>query len=232
MSELTSPLILLNPDDNVAVACRGLAIGTDTGAVAPVAPIPLGHKMARYLADRLVARRRHPERCRAEQQPLARQQGRWADHHSRDRCRAKSGSTRLEAVYEYAEQVTERGFVFMDTPGYDPVAVTGQIAGGCNIVAFTTGRGSTTGYKPAPTIKLSTNTPMFDRMSDDMDINCGGIIEGTETIEQSGEHIFRRLLAIASGERTFSEQYDDGDNEFGPWQIGAVMWPCPANDGR
>jgi galactarate dehydratase len=136
---------------------------------------------------------------------------------------AKSGSARLEAVYEYAEQVRSRGFVFMDTPGYDPVAVTGQIAGGCNLVAFTTGRGSTTGYKPVPTIKLATNTPMFERMSDDMDIDCGGIVTGAETIEQVGARIFARMLAVASGERTFSEQYDYGDNEFVPWHVGAVM---------
>ena len=135
---------------------------------------------------------------------------------------AKSGSTQLEAVYEYAEPVTARGFVFMDTPGYDPIAVTGQIAGGCNIVAFTTGRGSTTGYKPAPTLKLATNTPMFERMADDMDIDCGGVVSGEETIEQAGERIFGIILAVASGARTFSEQYDYGDNEFVPWQLGAI----------
>ena len=136
---------------------------------------------------------------------------------------AKSGSTRLEAVYEYAERVSARGFVFMDTPGYDPIAVTGQIAGGCNVVAFTTGRGSTTGYKPAPTVKIATNTPMYRRMSDDMDIDCGGIVDGTDTIEAAGERIFRDMLAIASGRRTKSEDHGYGDNEFVPWQVGAVM---------
>ena len=136
---------------------------------------------------------------------------------------AKSGTTRLEAVYEYAERVTARGFVFMDTPGYDPVAVTGQIAGGCTILAFTTGRGSTTGYKPVPTIKLATNTPMYERMSDDMDLDCGGIVSGAETVEQAGERIFRHLLAVASGQRTLSEQFGYGDSEFVPWQVGAVM---------
>ncbi|MGI3901374.1 MAG: UxaA family hydrolase [Janthinobacterium lividum] len=136
---------------------------------------------------------------------------------------AKSGSTRLEAVYEYAEPVTARGFVFMDTPGYDPIAVTGQIAGGCNVVAFTTGRGSTTGYKPAPTIKIATNTQMYRRMVDDMDIDCGGIVDGSDTIEAAGERIFRDMIAIASGERTKSESHGYGDNEFVPWQVGAVM---------
>ena len=136
---------------------------------------------------------------------------------------AKGGSSRLEAVYEYAEPVTARGFVFMDTPGYDPVAVTGQVAGGCNVVCFTTGRGSTSGWKPAPTIKLATNTPMYRRMSEDMDLDCGGIVSGEETVEQCGERIFRHVLAVASGARTRSEEFSYGDNEFVPWQMGAVM---------
>ena len=136
---------------------------------------------------------------------------------------AKSGSSRLEAVYEYAEQVDTNGFVFMDTPGYDPVAVTGQIAGGCNLIVFTTGRGSTVGYKPVPCIKLATNTPMYQHMAEDMDINCGTIITGEETIEQVGERIFQKILDIASGERSLSEGLDYGDNEFVPWQVGAVM---------
>ncbi len=136
---------------------------------------------------------------------------------------AKSPQSRLEAVYEYAEPITARGFVFMDTPGYDPAAVTGQVAGGCTVICFTTGRGSTSGFKPAPCIKIATNTPMFERMSDDMDLDCGGIVEGTETIEAAGERIFARILAVASGERTLSEQFDYGDSEFVPWQVGAVM---------
>ncbi|TAM56393.1 altronate dehydratase [bacterium] len=136
---------------------------------------------------------------------------------------AKSGTTPLQAVYEYAEPITEHGFVFMDTPGYDPVAVTGQVAGGANVICFTTGRGSTSGFKPAPCIKLATNTPMYERMSDDMDLNCGGIVTGDESIEQVGHRIFEHILAVASGERTRSEEYDYGDNEFVPWQLGAVM---------
>jgi galactarate dehydratase len=135
----------------------------------------------------------------------------------------KSGSCRLEAVYEYAERVTKHGFVFMDTPGYDAVAVTGQIAGGCNMLCFTTGRGSTTGYKPVPCIKLATNTPLYGRMSEDMDLDCGGIVTGEKTIEEIGTLIFDKMLLVASGERTFSEQNDYGDHEFVPWQIGAVM---------
>lgn len=135
----------------------------------------------------------------------------------------KSGTARLEAVYEYAESITKRGFVFMDTPGYDPVAVTGQIAGGCNLLCFTTGRGSTTGYKPVPGIKLSTNTPMYERMSEDMDLDCGGIITGKQSVEEVGRLIFEKMITVASGERVFSEVYDYGDNEFVPWQVGAVM---------
>lgn len=136
---------------------------------------------------------------------------------------SKSGTTTLNAVYEYAEQVDTPGFVFMDTPGYDPVAVTGQIAGGCNIVCFTTGRGSTSGYKPAPCLKIATNTPMYERMADDMDINCGGIVTGDDTVEAAGERIFRSIIETASGTPTLSEQQNYGNNEFVPWQVGAIM---------
>lgn len=135
---------------------------------------------------------------------------------------AKGGSMPLKAVYEFAETVTEPGFVFMDTPGYDPVAVTGQVAGGCNVICFTTGRGSVSGFKPSPCIKIATNTDMYEHMKEDMDLNCGGIVTGDETIEQSGERIFEQILAVASGQKTLSEIYDYGDNEFVPWQVGAV----------
>jgi altronate hydrolase len=135
---------------------------------------------------------------------------------------AKGGTTALTAVYEYAEQVTEKGFVFMDTPGYDPVSATGQVAGGANILAFTTGRGSAYGCKPTPSIKLATNTPMYTQMIDDMDINCGDIIDGV-SIEAKGREIFEMLLRVASGERSKSEQFGYGDAEFVPWTIGATM---------
>lgn len=136
---------------------------------------------------------------------------------------AKGGTSRLNAVYEYAEKVTERGLVFMDTPGYDPIAVTGQVAGGANLIAFTTGRGSVSGFKPAPSLKLASNSEMYRRMSEDMDIDCGTIITGDETIEALGKRIFALLIATASGEATRSEQLDYGDNEFVPWQVGAIM---------
>ena len=136
---------------------------------------------------------------------------------------AKGGMSRLNAVYEYAEKVTEPGLVFMDTPGYDPVAVTGQVAGGANLVAFTTGRGSVSGFKPAPTLKLATNSEMFRHMDEDMDIDCGTVVTGTETIEALGHRIFDLMIATASGQPTCSEELGYGDNEFVPWQVGAIM---------
>ena len=136
---------------------------------------------------------------------------------------AKAGSTNLVDVVGYAEPVTAKGFVFMDTPGYDPVSATGQVAGGANMICFTTGRGSVFGCKPAPSIKLATNTPLFKRMPDDMDINCGGIIDGVETVEECGKRIFDLILRVASGEKSKSEALGFGDDEFAPWQIGAVV---------
>jgi altronate hydrolase len=136
---------------------------------------------------------------------------------------AKAGSTNLVDVVRYAEAITARGFVFMDTPGYDPVSATGQVAGGANLVCFTTGRGSVFGCVPAPSSKLATNTPMYQRMSDDMDVNCGGIVDGTETVEACGRRIFELILKTASGERSKSEALGFGEAEFAPWQLGAVM---------
>jgi altronate hydrolase len=136
---------------------------------------------------------------------------------------AKAGSTNLVDVVNYAEAITAKGFVFMDTPGYDPVAATGQVAGGANLVCFTTGRGSVFGCKPAPSIKLATNTPMFTRMEDDMDINCGTIIDGAESVEQCGQRIFELMLKTASGAPTKSEGFDFGAAEFAPWVQGATM---------
>jgi altronate hydrolase len=136
---------------------------------------------------------------------------------------AKGGSTNLVGVYKYAEPITTKGFAFMDSPGYDPCSITGEVASGCNLVCFTTGRGSVYGNKPVPSIKMATNTPMYDHMAEDMDIDCGTIIDGTETIEELGSHIFQRMLAVAGGEKTKSEELGFGDAEFVPWQIGAQM---------
>ena len=135
---------------------------------------------------------------------------------------AKGGTTTLTGVYHYAEPVTAKGFVYMDTPGYDPVSATGQVAGGANILAFTTGRGSAYGCKPVPSMKLATNTDVYRRMLDDMDINCGDVLDGI-SIEDKGREIFEQLLRVASGERTKSEALGYGDAEFVPWQIGATM---------
>src|SRR5271157_4688907 len=135
---------------------------------------------------------------------------------------AKGGTTALNEVYKYAEPVTAKGFVFMDTPGYDPVSATGQVAGGANVLAFTTGRGSAYGCKPTPSVKLATNNDVYRRMIEDMDINCGDVVDGV-SIAEKGREIFDKILAVASGERTKSELLGYGDAEFTPWQIGATM---------
>jgi altronate hydrolase len=136
---------------------------------------------------------------------------------------AKGGSTKLVGVYRYAEPITTKGFAFMDSPGYDPCSITGEVASGCNLVCFTTGRGSVYGNKPVPSIKMATNTPIYQHMVEDMDINCGTIVDGTESLEQVGERIFHKMLAVASGEKTKSEKLGFGDAEFVPWQVGAQM---------
>jgi altronate hydrolase len=136
---------------------------------------------------------------------------------------AKAGSTPLTEVVDYAKPITKKGFVFMDSPGYDPVSATGQIASGCHIIVFTTGRGSAFGSKPAPTIKLATNTALYEKMPDDMDINCGDIITAGVSLQAKGEEILEAILRVASGEKSKSEALGLGDNEFVPWQVGAVM---------
>jgi len=134
----------------------------------------------------------------------------------------KGGTTPLQAVYEYAEPIDTPGFVFMDSPGYDPVAATGQIASGANLICFTTGRGSMFGSKPAPTIKLASNSPMYRRLEEDMDINCGLVLDGELSVAQMGERIFEHILRAASGEPTKSELLGLGDHEFVPWHVGIV----------
>jgi altronate hydrolase len=136
---------------------------------------------------------------------------------------AKGGTTNLQAVYEYAQAVTAHGFVYMDTPGYDPVSATGQVAGGANLICFTTGRGSAYGCAPAPSLKLSTNSALWRKQEDDIDLNCGEIIDGSSTVAEMGQRIFERLLATASGAKSKSEAHGYGQNEFVPWQVGAVM---------
>jgi len=135
---------------------------------------------------------------------------------------AKAGQADLQAVYEYAEPVTDHGLVFMDTPGYDPVSVTGIVAGGATVVCFTTGRGSVFGCRPTPSIKLATNTEMYQRMAGDMDLNCGRIADGTAELSQVGDEIFELIIAVASGRQTVSEELGIGQEEFVPWQLGTV----------
>ena len=136
---------------------------------------------------------------------------------------AKCGTTNLQAVYEYAEKVDVHGFVYMDTPGYDPVSATGQVAGGANLICFTTGRGSAYGCAPSPSLKLATNTALWEKQSDDIDINCGEIVDGGTSVQAMGQVIFERMLTCASGESSKSELHGYGQNEFVPWQLGAVM---------
>ena len=136
---------------------------------------------------------------------------------------AKSGTTNLVEVYEYAQAVKARGLVFMDTPGYDPVSATGQVAGGANLICFTTGRGSAYGCAPSPSLKLATNSALWAKQEEDMDINCGEIIDGKASIQEMGQRIFELVLATASGELSKSEKHGYGQNEFVPWQVGAVM---------
>ena len=135
---------------------------------------------------------------------------------------AKAGSTAMTEVYQYAEPVTAKGFVVMDTPGFDPVSVTGIVAGGAQVMVFTTGRGSCFGCKPTPSIKVATNTPMYERMIDDMDIDAGTILAGRPS-KRSGREIFEEILAVASGKHTKSEQHGIGQEEFVPWNIGPTL---------
>jgi len=136
---------------------------------------------------------------------------------------AKAGTSPLTGVYGFAEQVRQPGLVFMDTPGYDPVSVTGMVAGGANVVCFTTGRGSVYGCKPVPSLKLATNSEVYRRMRDDMDLDCGPVATGERTVEETGRAILDLILATASGQQTASELLGFGDEEFAPWQLGAVM---------
>lgn len=138
-------------------------------------------------------------------------------------AQAKSGSTKLTGTFWYGEEITAKGLVFMDSPGFDPVSATGQVASGANIMCFTTGRGSAYGGKPVPCIKLSSNSELYERMREDIDIDCGGILNGEYSLQTCGEQIFAEVLAIASGEKAKSELLGYGDNEFVPWKIGAVV---------
>ena len=135
---------------------------------------------------------------------------------------AKAGTTPLVDVLDYAERITKRGFLHMDTPGFDPVSVTGQVAGGCNMVVFTTGRGSAFGFKPAPSIKVATNSTLYTKQEPDMDINAGKMLDGV-SLEEMGEEILDHILRVASGEQSKSEADGIGEEEFNPWILGATL---------
>ncbi len=135
---------------------------------------------------------------------------------------SKSGRSQLRDVYLYAEPIETKGLVLMDSPGFDPVSATGQIASGCNIMCFTTGRGSCYGAKPVPCLKLTTNTLLFERMSDDMDMNCGSVLDGNRSLDEMGQLIFAQIIKTASGHKTKSELLGYGENEFVPWQPGGL----------
>ncbi len=135
---------------------------------------------------------------------------------------SKAGSTPLVEVYKYAQRIDKKGFTFMDTPGHDPVSVTGLAAGGCNLIAFTTGRGSCLGFKPSPTLKIATNTTMYNRMEEDMDIDAGVIMNGVPMADVAAQ-IFEKLIAVAGGQKTKSEAQGLGEVEFAPWLLGPVM---------
>ena len=136
---------------------------------------------------------------------------------------AKSGHTELVDVLDYGQKISKKGLQFMDSPGFDPVSVTGQVAAGANLICFTTGRGSCFGFKPTPSLKIATNTNMYNTLYEDMDINAGTIMDGIKSVEEVGQNIFDELISVASGKKTKSEINDYGDDEFNPWVIGATM---------
>ncbi len=146
------------------------------------------------------------------------------DHPGKVAWRSREGwYGAAQRVYKFGEKIDAKGFVFMDSPGFDPCSVTGQVASGANLIVFTTGRGSVSGYKPTPCIKLATNSEMYEKLSEDMDLNCGDIVTEGVSIEEKGKELFELIIRVASGERTKSEELGFGGAEFVPWQIGAVM---------
>ena len=227
--------ITANPALGVAsdllVAQGGTAILSETPEIYGAEQLLLRRAASQAVADRLVDKIRWWEGYAAENggsmdnnpSPGNKQGGITTILEKSLGAAAKGGSTPLRAVYDYAEPVTEPGLVFMDTPGYDPVSATGQIAGGAQVVVFTTGRGSAFGSKPAPTIKVSTSDRLFAQMQDDMDLNAGDVVSAGTGLAAKGREIFDLIRETASGRQTKSEALGLGDNEFVPWQIGAVM---------
>ncbi len=216
---------------DLLVACGGTAVLGETPEIYGAEHLLAGRAVRPEVADRLMARIRWWENYTEtwggsmdnNPSPGNKAGGLTTIWEKSLGAAAKGGRSPLTEVYGYAERVTQPGLVFMDTPGYDPVSVTGMLAGGATLVAFTTGCGSVFGAKPAPVLKLATNTAMYRRMPHDMDIDCGVILEGGVTVAQMGRRIFEALLETASGAKTCSERAGMGDLEMVPWQLGAVM---------
>ncbi|CAM3492364.1 altronate dehydratase family protein [Bordetella sputigena] len=215
---------------DILVRHGGTAILSETPEIHGVEYLLTRRAASREVGEKLLARLAWWERYTAGQNAQfngkvghGNQQGGLANIFEKSLGSAmKGGSTPLQAVYEYAEPIDQPGLVFMDSPGYDPVAVTGQIASGANLICFTTGRGSMFGSKPAPTLKLASNTPMYRRLEEDMDIDCGPVLDGELTVAEMGQRIFEHILRAASGHRTKSELLGLGDHEFVPWHLGIV----------
>jgi altronate hydrolase len=226
--------VTANPALGVAsdllVACGGTAILAETTEIYGAEQLLTRRAVSPEVADKLIARIKWWEwytstfgaKIDNNPSPGNKEGGLTTIYEKSLGAVAKGGSTALVDVYEYAEQVTAKGFVVMDTPGFDPVSVTGMVAGGANVVVFTTGRGSCFGCKPTPSIKVATNTPMYERLIDDMDLNAGTILDG-RSIEAVGHEIFEEVLAVASGKKTKSELQGIGDEEFIPWHLGPVL---------
>lgn len=227
--------ITANPALGVAadmlVACGGTVILSETPEIYGAEHLLLQRARSRDVSQKLLERIRWWERyVRANQgemdnnpSPGNKEGGLTTIFEKSLGAVAKGGTTELVEVYKYAERVDKKGLVFMDTPGYDPASVTGMVAGGANIIAFTTGRGSAFGCKPVPVVKIATTTELYAAMENDMDLHCGTLIEGSESLQEIGYRIFRKLVDVASGEKSKSELMGYGDLEFVPWRIGALM---------
>lgn len=213
------------------VACGGTAILAETPEIHGAENLLLERAVSTEVGERLLGlldwwqdyTKREPHGFDGNASPGNREGGLTTILEKSLGAVAKGGNTNLVDVIHYAEPVAAKGLVFMDSPGYDPVSATGQVASGANLIMFTTGRGSCFGCRPSPSVKLASNTPMYERMSDDMDFNCGTVLDGGESLEEMGERIFRLMLETASGKATKSELLGYGEDEFAPWHINAWL---------
>lgn len=227
--------ISANPALGVAVdrlvACGGTAILAETPEIYGAENLLLERAVSRDVGERLIGlldwwenyTRNEPQGFDNNPSPGNKAGGLTTILEKSLGAVAKGGTTNLAGVYGYGQAVEKRGLVFMDSPGFDPMSATGQVASGANLIAFTTGRGSCFGCRPAPSIKLATNSEMYNRMAEDMDLNCGAIIDGEKSIDEMGEEIFQAMLATASGQPTKSELLGYGEDEFAPWHVNAWL---------